>query len=97
MPRFLAAPVSNHAEWPHAVFVTPVRLSAIQIRILNFIRDQQNSRGSTPTYREIGERMHLAATSVSYQIQRLAQLGVLVKPSRMPRAIRLTGVPVEPL
>lgn len=96
MPELLVAPIcAGSADWQRASNVRQVRLTSRQMRILDFIRAFQRAHGKTPTYREIGVAVFLARASVAYQVHRLQQLGMLDKPGRQPRAIRLTGLPVS--
>lgn len=83
------------ADWARATATTVVRLTGIQLRILDCIRSYQQQHSQTPTYIEIARQVGLARTSsVGYQIGRLIELGVLAKSARTARAIQITGLPV---
>jgi SOS-response transcriptional repressor LexA len=70
-------------------------LTPIQIKILSFIQKYQQLWGATPRYGEIALDCGLGSDSaVGYQIRRLAKLGIVHKPARLHRAIRLIVIPV---
>lgn len=96
MPEFTIAPVlQGSAVWATARPVPTLPLTGIQIKILAFVHKYQQMWGATPLYREIARACDLASpTSVAYQIRRLVELGAILKPARLHRAIRLTVVPV---
>lgn len=97
MPEFAIAPVlQGGADWAGARPVPTLPLTPTQIKILTFVHKYQQMWGASPLYREIARACDLAsATSVAYQIRRLAELGAIRKPARLHRAIRLTVVPVS--
>jgi len=92
----IAAVTPQGADWERARTVQPVALSPVQQRIYDFVRDYQQMWGDTPLYREIAQACGLSCDSaVAYQIGRLVRLGMIRKPPRLVRAIRLSAVPVK--
>jgi len=68
-------------------------LSKRQYNILNFIYEHLNQNGFVPTIREIGLATHISSTSVvNYNLDRLVQLGYLLKPYGKSRALTLTSL-----
>ena len=96
MNHFAIAPVHlGAADWVSSQPVALPQLTPVQIRIVSFIHRYQQMWGASPLYREIGEGCGLGSESaVGYQIARLVAAGVLRKPARLHRALRLTMVPV---
>lgn len=67
-------------------------LSKRQSNILKFIYEHLNQKGFVPTIREIGQATQISSTSVvNYNLDRLVQLGYLVKPYGKSRALTLTS------
>jgi repressor LexA len=64
-------------------------LSARQARILEIIRDWVGKRGYPPTIRELGQTIGLAASSVSYHLKVLEQMGILLRDRARPRALSI--------
>jgi repressor LexA len=65
-------------------------LTPRQQKIVHAVNDSVRRRGYWPTYREIGEQVGLASTSsVSYQVSRLQERGVLTREPRRPRTTML--------
>lgn len=95
MNYFAIAPVqAGIADWAQARTMLPPQLTPVQIRIIAFIHHYQQMWGESPLYREIGRNCGLRSESaVAYQIRRLVELGMLLKPARLVRAIRLAIVP----
>jgi SOS-response transcriptional repressor LexA len=96
MNHFAIAPVHLGAvDWVSSQPVVLPQLTPVQIRIVAFIHRYQQMWGASPLYREIGQGCGLGSESaVAYQIARLVAAGVLRKPARLHRALRLTMVPV---
>jgi repressor LexA len=70
----------------------PVKLTAPQERIRAFIIAFVAERGYSPTIREIGIGAgYDSPTSALYQLQNLAELGVLTWVPGIPRSIVLAG------
>lgn len=66
-------------------------LSKRQSNILKFIYKHLNQEGFVPTIREIGQATQISSTSVvNYNLERLVQLGYLIKPYGKSRALTLT-------
>lgn len=84
------------ADWDRGQPLSPVRLTPIQKRIYDYIREHQRLWGDTPLYREIARECGLGnVSSVQYQIRRLTAAGLVRKPRRRVRAICLAAVPVR--
>ena len=67
-------------------------LSKRQSNILKFIYKHLNQEGFVPTIREIGQATQISSTSVvNYNLERLVQLGYLIKPYGKSRALTLTS------
>lgn len=65
-------------------------LTPRQLRVLNFLRDQIETRGFPPSMREIGAAVGLTSTSsVSHQLRALEDLGYLRRDSNRPRALEI--------
>ncbi|MFF8992546.1 transcriptional repressor LexA [Streptomyces sp. NPDC014983] len=65
-------------------------LTERQLCVLEAIRGHTERRGYPPSMREIGEAVGLASTSaVSYQLNKLEEMGLVGKDPRRPRAYRL--------
>ncbi len=92
----IAAVTAQGADWGSARTLQPVPLSPLQRRIYDFIRSYQQLWGDTPLYREIAHECGLKSEStVQYHIRRLVRLGLVRKPPKLVRAIRLSAVPVK--
>jgi repressor LexA len=75
-------------------------LTPRQQMIVCAIDESVRRRGYWPTYREIGERVGLASTSsVSYQVSRLQERGLLTREPRRPRTtvLRLQSAQAPPI
>lgn len=84
------------ADWGCARAIRPVRLSATQRRLYEFVRGYQDTWGHTPSYREIARACGFSSDStVSYHVGRFVKLKLMRKPRRRVRAIILTAVPVK--
>ena len=69
-------------------------LSPRQSEILDFIKKSVAKNGYPPTVREIGEKVGLASpASVKYQLEVLAQKGLIKKADTSARAIEVTDEP----
>lgn len=92
MQFFAVAPVQQGiADWAAAQWAP--MLTPIQIDIIAFIHGYQRMWGQTPLYREIAQACRLGGDSaVAYQVHRMRKLGVLGKPYRLVRAMRLNVV-----
>lgn len=96
MTYTITAVTPQGADWGRARPVRQIQLTAVQRRIYDFIHGYQQMWDSSPLYREIAQACGLRSDSaVGYQIARLVELGVMRKPPRLVRAIRLTAVPVK--
>lgn len=92
----IATVCRDGADWTSARPLEPVALTAVQCRIYEYVRSYQTMWGDTPLYREIADACGLKTeSSVQYQIRRLVQLGLMRKPPRLVRAIRISAVPVK--
>jgi repressor LexA len=60
-------------------------------RILAFIWDFLRREGYSPSYREIGEKLGLAVSTVSYHVALLRADGSLTREARQPRTITRPG------
>lgn len=56
-------------------------------RILQFVQEFGRREGYSPSYREIGENLGLAVSSVSYHVGILEQEGLLCRGAGQPRTI----------
>ena len=66
-------------------------LSKRQSKILKFIYEHISQKGFAPTIREIGQATQISSTSVvNYNLERLVQLGYVVKPYGKSWALALT-------
>lgn len=65
-------------------------LTSRQQRILDVIKDSLSLRGYPPSMREIAQSVGLSSTSsVSYQLEKLEELGYLRREDNKPRAVNL--------
>jgi SOS-response transcriptional repressor LexA len=76
--------------------LAPIALTPVQQRICAYVREYQQLWGDTPVYREIALACGLTGPSaVEYQIRKLVKIGLMYKPPRLKRAIRINAVPVN--
>lgn len=73
-------------------------LSAIQVQIFDFIREELSGRGYPPSVREIGAHVGLASTSsVHHQLNKLESKGYIKRDPQKPRAMEiLKSSPISP-
>ncbi len=73
-----------------------MNLSDRQQRILEFIRDYLDKRNYPPSIREIGIAAGISSTSVvNYNLDRLAEYGLLERDPKSSRSMRLLHEPVQ--
>jgi repressor LexA len=65
-------------------------------RILEFAREFTRREGYSPSYREIGEKLGLGVSTVSYHVALLRQQGALDREPGRPRTITEPSCPVFP-
>ena len=65
-------------------------------RILGFVQEFGRREGYSPSYREIGEELGLAVSTVSYHVSVLESEGSLRRESGQPRTITEPGGPLPP-